>query len=76
MWPVLLNQLSGGRTSRAGTKIGTTRALNIKRSDKSSAFDKANTALMDEEVDLVEENEWLKFLAQRNPRKFYLLRAL
>ena len=70
-----MNQLSGGRTSGAGTKIGTTRTLNIKRSDKSSAFDKANTALMDEEVDLVEENEWLKFLAQRNPRKFYLLRA-
>ena len=70
-----MNQLSGGRTSRAGTKIGTTRTLNIKRSDKSSAFDKANTASTDEEVDLVEENEWLRFLAQRKPRKIYLLRA-
>ena len=70
-----MNQLSGGRTSGAGTKIGTTRALNIKRSDKSSAFDKANTASTDEEVDLVEENEWLRFLAQRKARKFYLLRA-
>ena len=69
-----MNQLSGGRTSRAGTKIGTTRTLNIKRSDKSSAFDKANTASTDE-VDLVEENEWLKFWAQRKPRKIYLLRA-
>ena len=70
-----MNQLSGGRISKAGTKIGTTRTLNIKRSDKSSAFDKANTASIDEEVDLVEENEWLNFLARRNPRKFYLLRA-